>query len=339
MVMTASPRRRIALILALLAAAASFTVPGAPASAEPSKPGGEGGTPTLGQVLDSAGRAYLEAQAELTASKKRQRALNAQLVKVEERLADLLVEVGAVAAVAYRTGRLSTAAALLNSASPDAFLERARAAEIMTQRDDAKLRELRRLRDEQQRAKNAIDAEVATQAKQVGIMKKRKDDAERALVAVGGRATGGFVSATSPLAKPAPRNSDGSWPKENCIIDDPTTSGCITPRTLNALQQAKAAGFRRHVSCFRSGGPFEHPKGRACDFAAQRDGFGGTATGGDRRYGNDLAAFFVRNADRLGILYVIWFRQIWFPGAGWRSYSGCCDPSAAHTNHVHLSML
>jgi hypothetical protein len=338
--MTASPRRRIALILALLAAAASFTVPGAPAAAEPAKPpGGEGGTPTLGQVLDAAGRAYLEAQAKLTASKKRQRELNARLVKVEERLADLLVEVGAVAAVAYRSGRLSTAAALLNSASPDAFLERAKAAEIMTQRDDAKLRELRRLRDEQERAKSAIDAEVATQAKQVGIMKKRKDDAERALVAVGGRATGGFVSATSPLAKPAPRNSDGSWPNENCIIDDPTTSGCITPRTLNALQQAQAAGFRRHVSCFRSGGPFEHPRGRACDYAAQRDGFGGTATGGDRRYGNDLAAFFVRNADRLGILYVIWFRQIWFPGTGWRSYSGCCDPSAAHTNHVHLSML
>ena len=81
-------------------------------------------------------------------------------------------------------------------------------------------------------------------------------------------------------------------------------------------KQAQAAGFRRHVSCFRTGGPFEHPKGRACDYAAQRDGFGGTATGGDRRYGNDLAAFFVRNADRLGVLYVIWFRQIWFPGNG-----------------------
>ncbi|HEU4424362.1 MAG TPA: hypothetical protein VFR67_17685 [Pilimelia sp.] len=338
--MTASPRRRIALVLALLAAAAALvTVPVAPAAAEPGEPGNEGGSPTLGQVLDAAGRGYLAAKSKLDASKKRQRELTAQLRTVEARLDDLLVEVGQVAAVSYRTGRLSTAAALLNSASPDSFLERAKAADIMAQRDDARLRELRKLRDEQRRAKTAIDAEVANQAKQVGIMKKRKDDAERALVAVGGRATGGFVSASSPLAKPAPRNPDGSWPKESCIIDDPTTSGCVTPRTLNSLQQAKAAGFRRHVSCFRSGGPYEHPKGRACDYAAQRNGFGGTATGDDRRYGNDLAAFFVRNADRLGVLYVIWFRQIWFPGSGWRSYNGGSDPSGAHTNHVHLSLI
>jgi hypothetical protein len=334
--MTASPSRRIALIVAAVAALATLvTLPGR-AGAEP---GDEGGTPTLGQVLDAAGRGYLEAKATLDASKRRQLELTENLRDVEARLDLLLVEVGQVAAVAYRTGRLTTAAALLNSASPDAFLERASAMELITQRDDAKVRELSRAREEQRRAKTAIDAEVATQAKQVAIMKKKRDDAERALVAVGGRATGGFVSAKSPLAKPAPRNPDGSWPTERCIIDDPTTPGCVTPRTLNALKQAQAAGFRRHTSCFRSGGPFEHPKGRACDYAAQRDGFGGTATGGDRRYGNDLAAFFVRNADRLGVLYVIWFRQIWFPGNGWRSYNGGSSPSGAHTNHVHLSLI
>ena len=53
------------------------------------------------------------------------------------------------------------------------------------------------------------------------------------------------------------------------------------------------------------------------------------------RYGNDLMAFLVRNADRLGIYYVIWNRKIWFPASGWSSYSG---PSA-HTDHVHVSML
>jgi hypothetical protein len=38
------------------------------------------------------------------------------------------------------------------------------------------------------------------------------------------------------------------------------------------------------------------------------------------------------------VLYVIWYRQIWLPGSGWRSYTGCCGPSAEHTNHVHLSV-
>jgi hypothetical protein len=54
-----------------------------------------------------------------------------------------------------------------------------------------------------------------------------------------------------------------------------------------------------------------------------------------KNYGNRLMAFLVRNADRLGILYVIWFKQIWFPATGWKNYHG---PSA-HTDHVHVSML
>ena len=55
-------------------------------------------------------------------------------------------------------------------------------------------------------------------------------------------------------------------------------------------------------------------------------------------YGTDLAAFLVFNAQRLGVLYVIWYRQIWLPSSGWRSYSGCCTSSRKHTNHVHLSV-
>ena len=93
------------------------------------------------------------------------------------------------------------------------------------------------------------------------------------------------------------------------------------------------------MSCHRNGGSGEHPKGRACDFAAQKGGFGGDATGGDKTYGNNLAAYFLRNASKLGVLYVIWYRQIWLPSSGWRSYSGAGgDPSSDHTNHVHLSV-
>jgi peptidoglycan DL-endopeptidase CwlO len=56
-------------------------------------------------------------------------------------------------------------------------------------------------------------------------------------------------------------------------------------------------------------------------------------------YGNNLAAFFVRNANQLGVLYVIWFEQIWTPATGWRGYSGGRgDASSDHTNHVHLSL-
>ena len=85
---------------------------------------------------------------------------------------------------------------------------------------------------------------------------------------------------------------------------------------------------------------YEHPKGRACDFSTQYQGFGGVATGEARLYGNNLAAFLVRNADRLGVLYVIWYKQVWFPATGWRTYTlAAGDPSSDHTNHVHLSVV
>jgi hypothetical protein len=148
----------------------------------------------------------------------------------------------------------------------------------------------------------------------------------------------GTGGAAAPV--PVPRRPDGTLAPESCNQDDPTTSGCLTPRTLHALKQTQAAGFTRFVSCYRpqeDGG--EHPRGRACDFAAQTSGFGGVATGGDRDYGNRLAAWYVANAQRLGVLYVIWFKQIWLPSTGWRAYrNGNGDPSSDHTNHVHLSV-
>jgi hypothetical protein len=131
------------------------------------------------------------------------------------------------------------------------------------------------------------------------------------------------------------RTSDGGWKPESCSENDPTTSGCVTPRTLHAYKEVKRAGFNRFVSCYRPSGPWEHPKGRACDWSLQKSGFSPWHNNDTRMYGNNVAAFLIRNADRLGIYYVIWNRQIWFPATGWKSYSG---PSN-HTDHVHMSLL
>ena len=336
-------RRALALIVALLAAAAVFV--GAPASpaaaiaAAPTPTPDEGGSKNLRAALEAAAKGHIKAKAKLDNSKKRQLELTLKLQKVEARLVTLTAQVGEVAAESYRLGRLTAVSMLLNSASPEAFLDRAAGLDLMAQRDDKQLRALAEAREQAARAKAAIDNEVAEQQKQLAVMAKKKRDAERALAAVGGRSSGGYVSVNSPLAKPAPRNSDGSWPSESCTVNDPTTSGCITPRTLHAYNEARLAGFKRYTSCYRSGSSGEHPKGRACDFAAATGGFENvSATGDDRTYGNNLAAFFIKNASRLGVLYVIWYRQIWMPGTGWRSYSGGGSPAADHTNHVHLSM-
>jgi hypothetical protein len=330
-------------LLALLAATALLLGAGpAPAGAAaaaptPSAPN-EGGSKQLRAALDAAARGHIEAKARLDNSKRRQVALTGQLKELELRLVELNSQVGEVAAQSYRLGRLTPVSMLLASSDPNEFLKRAGELDVMAQRDSKRLRAFTDAKAEAAKAKAAIDIEVREQQKQLAVLAKKKRDAEIALAKVSSGSSSGF-SGGSASAKPAPRNSDGSWPSESCSVNDPTTSGCITPRTLHMLQQAQAAGYKRYVSCFRSGGDGEHPKGRACDFSAASGGFEDrSATGGDKAYGDSLASWAKNNASRLGIMYVIWYRQIWMPNTGWRAYSGGGSPAADHTNHVHISM-
>ncbi|WBC02479.1 hypothetical protein [Micromonospora sp. WMMA1976] len=333
-------RRSLLAALAAVAVLLGSGVAAGPAAAVPSPNApNEGGSKQLRAALEAAAKGHIEAQNKLENSKRRQKALAAQLKDVEVRLVGLSAQAGEVAAQSYRMGRLTATSMLLASADPNDFLKRAAELDVMAQRDSKRLRELADAKAQAAEAKLAIDAEVREQAKQVAVQARKKKDAEVALAKVSSGAGSGF-NGTSSSAKPAPRNSDGSWPSESCSVDDPTpASGCITPRTLHMLQQAKAAGYKRYASCHRSGGGGEHPKGRACDFSAASGGFEDkTATGGDKAYGDSLAAWAKNNANRLGIMYVIWYRQIWMPNTGWRAYSGGGSPAADHTNHVHISM-
>ncbi|GAA2619788.1 coiled-coil domain-containing protein [Paractinoplanes durhamensis] len=333
--MAAVVLRRISAVLALLVA--SVFLVSSPAMADPD----EGDNKTLRNALESAAKGQADAIQKLNASKKRQVQLQTTVITATAAAKTLETQVGSIANRTYRLGRTSTMALLLNSSSPDSFLERVQHLDMLAQLDGQILSQYRDDLAQAQAAKAAVEKEIKEQQKQVAALTKKKKEAELALGSVGGGgAAGGFVNVNSPLAKAAPRNSDGSWPKESCTVDDPTTSGCITPRTLHAYQEAVAADFTHYTNCFSQRSSGEHPKGRACDFSANKSGFQNVAaSGSDKTYGNNLAAFFVKNADRLGVMYVIWYRQIWMPGTGWKAYSGTGGPAAVHTNHVHLSML
>ena len=337
--MAATLLRRLKPVLAILVALAVLLVAAPAARAEPDE---EGGSKSLRTALESAAKGHIEAENKLKNSKKRQKQLTATAARAKQQAVALESRVGEIANRSYRQGRLNTMTLLLNSTSSDAFMERALRLDQMAQVDAKTLTGYQEAVTTSVQAKKAIDLEVKEQEKQVKVMAKKKEQAQRALAASGGgAASGGFIDANSPAAKAAPRNSDGSWPKESCSVNDPSEgNGCITPRTLNAYQQARAAGFKRYTACFSQRSSGEHPKGRACDFSAASGGFENVnASGGDRTYGNNLAAYLVKNASRLGVLYVIWYRQIWHPGGGWSSYSGSGGPAATHTNHVHLSVI
>ena len=260
-------RRCLYVVAGLLVGLLGLVGVAGPAFADPNDD--EGGSATLREQLDTASKGYLDAKVKLDASVARQQELINQLTMVEGSLVTQSDAVQKMAAAAYRFGGMGELAGVLSSDSPEVFLERLALINVVAANQDHAVHDLVVTRDTVSQAKAAIDSEIGQQQAQLADMAKRKEAAEKALrVAGGGQATSGF-SGTSTQAAPAPRNADGSWPPESCSLDDPTTTGCITPRTLHAMNQAKAAGFTRYVSCHRTSGGGEHPKGRACDFSAQ----------------------------------------------------------------------
>jgi peptidoglycan DL-endopeptidase CwlO len=346
--MSVRPRRWLSLALAPLVAVALFSAPAAPALAapgtgsssteEPDEQAGDDGEEALllDDVLESSNRRYVAAKAAVAKSTKTQKRLAVEIKAAEANRDALLPEVDAIAGQQYRTGDVGAASFLLGSTGTSDFLHKAISLEEINTLQDNKLRELNAAIDKVTQTRARLDAEVKAQKNNLASMQKQKESATKALKLVGGDSlTGGFVDAKSPKAAPAPRNSDGGFSPESCNKKDETTSGCVTGRTLHMYKETKKAGFNRFVGCHRNGGPFEHPKGRACDWSLQKRGFSDAHNSDMKKYGNDLMAFLVRNADRLGIYYVIWYAQIWFPATGWHAYHG---PST-HKDHVHVSML
>jgi hypothetical protein len=337
--MTARSRRWLTLALAPIVTMTMFAAPATPASAAPNDPSvadESDENSELGNLLESTGRSYATIKNKYEKSKAKRLQAVLEVSAAEAERDRLLPQAGEVASESYRTGSLSSVGFLLNSRNETTFLKRAVALNELNVLNDQKLEALNQAVTKVAQAKAALDQILRTQKNQLDAMARQKASAEKALALIGGRSlTNGFVDARSPEAAQAPRSSSGEFVPESCVSTDPTGGKCVTPRTLHMYKEVRKAGFKRFVGCHRFGGPFEHPKGRACDWSLQNRGFASAHNSDMRRYGNDLMAFLVRNADRLGILYVIWYKQIWFPATGWKSYSG---PSA-HTDHVHVSML
>jgi hypothetical protein len=342
--MTARPRRWLMLALAPLVATAIFVAPVTPAHAAPG--GGttadEGTGDDLSEQIETTNRRFVNAKAAVAKSKKTQKTLAAQIKTAETRRDALVPEVNAIARQQYQVGNLSSLSFLLRANDSTDFLDKAVGLEEINKLHDEKLHELNTLLQGITADKTRLDAEIKNEEAQLGVQQKLHDSAEDQLELLGGGTginktiTAGFVDAKSATASPAPRNSDGGFSPESCNQVDPTTDGCITKRTLHLYKEVKKAGFNMFVGCHRDGGPFEHPKGRACDWSLQKTGFSEAHNDAMMRYGNDLTAFLVRNADKLGIYYVIWYKQIWFPATGnWHAYHGPSD----HTDHVHVSLL
>jgi hypothetical protein len=331
-------RRALSVGVASVTLLAAGLLVAAPAAADD-----EGPIDKASAALRTAAKNYTDAKNKLDAATKQRTALAGQITTTQRQVDALTGVVGKIAAAAYRNGNVTGGMNLFNvsigATSPDTFLEMADTVTYLGTQNGRQIQRLRDARKKLDTQTGQLDAAIKTQKQQVDALAKKKADAEKALEAVGGTPADGFGDGTVNAA-PAPRNADGSWPSESCSLKDPTNpDGCVSPRMLHAYQEVRKAGFTNYTHCSRfDSGAQDHALGKACDFSVTADGFGDEATGAAKDYGNRLAAWLVANADRLAVSYVIWFRQIWLPGAGWGAYSGSGSPSAEHTNHVHLSV-
>ena len=357
------PRRRRwgAVLAAVLVAVVGLqSVPAGAAEPDPAETAPpiefDGTTDSLRDQLNVTQEAWLDAKVALDSSAERQVELRTQLAGFQTQIEAQQVDLGKISHVAFVSSGYSRISGILASGSMQAYLDGAGLIDALALRETMLIQALVDAKADAARAQAEIDAEIARQRELEQVMFDRNQQAEQALwAAAGGQDTGGFSVAASDVAEPAPRNPDGSWlaeyiprdrsgypaVQEVTVTGNIYATGYITPRTAHAVEQAKVAGFTRFISCYVNKSSGEHPRGRACDFAVRPDNiFGGDdVTGEAKSYGDQLAQFLVFNAERLGVLYVIWYRQIWTVSSGrWKSYSGCCDASHKHTNHVHLSM-
>jgi len=93
------------------------------------------------------------------------------------------------------------------------------------------------------------------------------------------------------------------------------------------------------IGCYRGGADAQdHAVGRACDF--MEGPIGRMPSASAQRHGDQVAAYVVANARRLGVSYVIWKQHIWnvrFPG--WRRMEDRGSITQNHYDHVHISVL
>ncbi|OLT10696.1 hypothetical protein BJF79_25675 [Actinomadura sp. CNU-125] len=122
----------------------------------------------------------------------------------------------------------------------------------------------------------------------------------------------------------------------------PITGNRMTPTMRTLLLEINSVfGPFPTIGCYRStADPQDHGDGRACDFMESTGGR--TPSAAALRHGDQVAAYAVANAERLGVSYVIWRQRIWNiarAGEGWRTMPDRGSLTQNHYDHVHISVL
>ncbi|MFC5186572.1 hypothetical protein [Actinomadura harenae] len=150
--------------------------------------------------------------------------------------------------------------------------------------------------------------------------------------------------AKKPVQDPTPRSRPevSGRPDGVSTARSPITGNTVTPTMRDVVMEIDGTfGPFPTIGCYRGGADAQdHADGRACDFMESSGGAMPSASA--QRHGDQVAAYAVANASRLGISYVIWKQHIWNiarASEGWRPMADRGGITANHYDHVHISVL
>ncbi|MBF8193395.1 hypothetical protein ITP53_48535 [Nonomuraea sp. K274] len=236
-------------------------------------------------------------------------------------------ELRAMAMARYVGGEPSRFALLTGGGDPSGLLGGMALTQHLIDAQAARLSGYARVRDSHQRAKDESSARAEELAETVEDLEERRKKAEKQIERIRDKIDQLYTA-------PGIRRPDGTW-----VLQLPDGSDNVTPR-MRLVKKLIDDRFDvpYGIGCYRAiqdGG--EHPLGRACDFMLSRGG--AMPSGEELKRGDQIAAWAIKNAKRLGIMYVIYRQRIWHAGTGgWRTMSDRGGTTANHYDHPHISV-
>ncbi|MQA87444.1 MAG: hypothetical protein GEV03_23175 [Streptosporangiales bacterium] len=231
-----------------------------------------------------------------------------RLEKLNRRLDKVRAQVARLAASQYMDGGLDPALTPLLADDGDAVLDKAVIAEHLARSTREQVTELEALKKRQETAHRLAQQRLDKVRDEVEELEKQRDKVERLM--------------------------DKFRPQS------PTSGDSITPRMQTVRDEIdRRFGPFVTIGCWRAGVGGEHPLGRACDFMLSTGGAMPSAE--NVELGWAIANWARANADRLGIMYIIYRQQIWDirSGGGWEMMEDRGSITANHYDHPHISVF
>nr|WP_221473443.1 hypothetical protein [Planomonospora venezuelensis] len=276
----------------------------------------------LNKKVDALIEEYAAKRESLKKAQKAEDVAKANLRKAEKTYDEAKSEVDSIVQLSYQSNSGGLPSALLFSGGD---MSGAAVMEQLTAQQSAYLEGFAQSRKRREQAATRAAELIEEIREEADEVEDRRRDAEELIKDIKKK-----LDQLVPLG--SGRRSDGSW-----VPQLPNGVDNITDRTRNMRETIKRRFDLTHVvGCYRYDTFGEHPLGRACDFMMSSGGAMPSATG--VRLGDEIAAWAIKNRNKLGVKYVIWRQRI-NHGSGWRFMSDRGGVTANHYDHVHISML